>query len=489
MRVMATPGIVEAEGMIEEEPAPAPHDARTAWIARVAMLLIVVSLATLVVAPWLIQRRIAPLRAQVEEAEQGRTLVGLIEFDLAVEMSSLRGYLLSGDTSHVVAFQIALMRENAMYPQLRARTRRLPPGVATHISTLEAAAKRWHRDAAGEEIVRRRRETPDLTKISTEQAQFEAALRAAAALDSALVRESRLRRDEISDADTLRFVITVGLVILGLASAAAAMWFARRVRLLARESAARRDQAERALADLHESNAARERMMRGVTHDLKNPLGAARGFADLLQEGIHGELSPGQARMAAAIRRNVDTALAIIHDLLDLARAEAGTLEVVRQRVDCGALLREAVDDHRAAAAAAGHALAIDAPAAPLEVLADPLRVRQVVGNLLSNAIKYTPHGGRVLVAAAPASNGDGPRPGRWVRVTVEDTGPGIAPEQREAVFQEFERLDPAAAEGHGLGLAIGRRVARLLGGDVTVGEAGLGGAAFTLWLPAAPDD
>ena len=138
-----------------------------------------------------------------------------------------------------------------------------------------------------------------------------------------------------------------------------------------------------------------------------------------------------------------------------------------------------------AAAHAAGHALAIEAPDAPLEALADPLRVRQVVGNLLSNAIKYTPRGGRVLVAAAPALNGDGPRAGRWVRVTVEDSGPGIPPEQRDAVFQEFERLDPGSAEGHGLGLAIGRRVARLLGGDVTVSQAELGGAAFTLWLPA----
>jgi len=472
--------------MTEEEPTPAPHDARTAWVARVAMLLIVATLATLVVAPWLIQRRIVPLRDQVEQAEQGRTLVGLIEFDLAVEMSSLRGYLLSGDSSHLTAYESALTRENGIYAELHEKTRRLP-AVGGRVSTLQAAASRWHQDASRDEIVRRRRATSVLlAQISTEQAQFEAALRAAAALDSALVRESQLRRDEIRDADTLRFAITVGLVILGLASAAAAMWFARRVRLLARESAARREQAERALADLHESNAARERMMRGVTHDLKNPLGAARGFADLLQQGIDGELTPGQARMTAGIRRNVDTALAIIGDLLDLARAEAGTLEVAVERTDCGALLREAVDDHRAAADAAGHALAFDAPAGSLEVLADPLRVRQVVGNLLSNAIKYTPPGGRVLVAAAPASNGDGPRPGRWVRVTVEDTGPGIAPEHREAVFQEFERLDPSAAAGHGLGLAIGRRVARLLGGDVTVGEAGLGGAAFTLWLPAA---
>jgi signal transduction histidine kinase len=228
-------------------------------------------------------------------------------------------------------------------------------------------------------------------------------------------------------------------------------------------------------------------MMRGVTHDLKNPLGAARGFTDLLREGVDGELSPGHARMAAGIRRNLDAALAIIGDLLDLARADAGTLEVAPERTDFGALLRDAVEDHRAAAAAAGHTLELRASDAPLEVVADPLRVRQVVGNLLSNAIKYTPRGGRVVVAAAPSVNGDGPGEGRWVRVTVEDSGPGIPAEHRETVFQEFQRLAPEAAQGHGLGLAIGRRVARLLGGDVTVGEAELGGAAFTFWLPAAP--
>lgn len=484
-------GPVKAEGttMMEAGSTSTLHDARIAWVARVAMLLIVLSLATLVVAPALIQRRIVPLRNQVEHAEQGRTLVGLVEFDLAVEMSSLRGYLLSGDKAHLDAYQDALAHENSLHPRLDSIALGLGDGVAARARALEAASRRWHHDADDDEIVRRRQAAPTpelLAGISTEQAQFEDALRLAASVDAALVGESQLRRDQIRAADQLRFAITVGLVVLALASAAAAMWFARRVRLLAHEAAARRDQAERALTELRESNASRERMMRGVTHDLKNPLGAARGFADLLEAGIEGALSPGQARMAAGIHRNVDTALAIINDLLDLARADAGTLEVAHERTDCKPLLREAVEDHRAAAGAAGHALEVRAPDGPLLVLADSLRVRQVVGNLLSNAIKYTPPGGRVVLDAGPASNGDGPRAGRWVRVTVEDSGRGIPVAQREAVFQEFQRLDPGAAEGHGLGLAIGRRVARLLGGDLTVGDAEIGGAAFTLWLPAA---
>jgi hypothetical protein len=89
--------------MTEETTTPIPHEPRIAWVARVALLLIVLSLATLIVVPALVQRRVGPLRAQVEQAEEGRTLVGLLEFDLAVEMSSLRGYLLSGDRADLAA--------------------------------------------------------------------------------------------------------------------------------------------------------------------------------------------------------------------------------------------------------------------------------------------------------------------------------------------------------------------------------------------------
>jgi signal transduction histidine kinase len=273
----------------------------------------------------------------------------------------------------------------------------------------------------------------------------------------------------------------VGLVVLSLASAAAATWFARRVRLLGREAAARRDQAEAALAELQESVRARERMIRGVTHDLKNPLGAARGYAELLLDPeVAGRLGGRQPEMVGAIRRNLDGALGIIHDLLNLARAESGQLEVVRAPLDCAQLLGEAVDEYRGAAHAAGHQLELVAECDGVRVVSDGARVRQILGNLLSNAIKYTPAGGRIQVTARPQL-GPAPR----LRVAVEDSGPGIALAEREAVFREFERLNAGdQVEGHGLGLAISRRMARLLGAELEVEDGALGGAAFVLTLP-----
>src|SRR5690606_32275906 len=103
-------------------------------------------------------------------------------------------------------------------------------------------------------------------------------------------------------------------------------------------------------------------------------------------------------------------------------------------------------------------------------------------GNLLSNAIKYTPAPGRISVHAQREVREGG---GSWVTIRVDDTGAGIPPEHRDAIFDEFTRLEEQGSPGgHGLGLAIARRIARLLDGDLTVGDAPGGGASFALWLP-----
>jgi len=248
---------------------------------------------------------------------------------------------------------------------------------------------------------------------------------------------------------------------------------AERAALLA-ETQSRRRELERVMES-------RARLIRGFTHDLKNPLGAADGFAQLLEEGVLGELEPRQKEGVEKIRSSLESSLRLIGDLLELARAESGQLELRCEPTDLAALAREAAETHRAQAAAAGLALEVDTPASPLWADTDPVRVLQVLGNLVGNAVKYT-EAGRVRVTAE--TRDAGPGEGRWIAISVRDTGPGIPPEMHEQVFAEFERLGAGRAQGAGIGLAISRRVARLLGGDITL-ESELGvGSTFTFWLP-----
>jgi PAS domain S-box-containing protein len=247
----------------------------------------------------------------------------------------------------------------------------------------------------------------------------------------------------------------------------------RKLQLL-EESERRRDELER----ITESRA---RLMRGFSHDVKNPLGAADGYAQLLEDGIQGALSEKQKESVRRIRRSIGTSLRLIHDLLELARAEAGQIELQRAPTNVAGVAREVAEDFRGQAAAKGLALEIHTPDALLTET-DTTRVRQVLGNLLSNAVKYTAEG-RVTVAADARGGGEF-RTGDWIPVSVTDTGPGIPEANRERIFQEFTRLDPEAQQGAGVGLAISRRIARLLGGDITLRSEVGHGSTFTLWLP-----
>jgi signal transduction histidine kinase len=222
------------------------------------------------------------------------------------------------------------------------------------------------------------------------------------------------------------------------------------------------------------------------------------GHAQLLADGLMGPLAPAQQDSVARIRRAVRSMLALVDDLLELSRAEAGQVRVAAEPTDLDALLRDTVEEHRAAARVAGHRLDLAVADALPDVVTDPERVRQVLGNLLSNAVKYTPEGGRIAVRAELRARGDGNGDGRgdgrgdghaarrWMAIDVADTGPGIPGDQLDAIFDEFARLPAHAAQpGSGLGLSIARRIATLLGGDVTVRNEPQGGARFTLWLPA----
>lgn len=232
-----------------------------------------------------------------------------------------------------------------------------------------------------------------------------------------------------------------------------------------------------------------ERLIRGFTHDVKNPLGAADGFLSLLELGVGGEMSEKQIQSVGHARRSIRTALNLVSGLLDIERAEAGQLDIRQERVDLDAATFEVVDEFRAAAEGKGLALSshVSAIDESLVVESDSARVRQILANLVSNAVKYTQQNGSVSVTAYAGKTDEPPWHGCWAAVAVTDTGPGIPVEKQQLVFREFTRFNPDATAGSGIGLAISRRLARALGGEITFTSMPSVGSTFTLWLPVEP--
>lgn len=246
------------------------------------------------------------------------------------------------------------------------------------------------------------------------------------------------------------------------------------------------EQSEQAREELERVMESRARLIRGFSHDVKNPLGAADGYLQLLEEQILGEMSPRQRDSVARVRRAVHAALALIDDLVELARAEAGQLDVHPHAVDARDLVSEMVAEYRAQAEAAGLSVAQEIPQEFPMVRSDDRRIRQVLGNLLSNAVKYTPAGGQIGARVGTREpDGTARVRGECVTIDIWDTGSGIPPERRDRIFKEFTRLEPSLTAGAGLGLAISRRVARAIGGDLTFESEPGKGSTFTLWLPA----
>jgi signal transduction histidine kinase len=471
--------------IVSPNPREQPH-APPAWMGMLASLFVLAALAALVVVPLLVQQRVDRVRERVEDvADPARTLVRRIQFDLAREAVAVLLRSRTGAPEASELYSEALRDQVAQFPRLQAYAERIGGDAVGEFHRFRVLSEQWQRrisldSAAGTPVGDE--EAREVVRIVGE------VLDAGTRLDEALVREADRNRGVIRRVERFGLRITVALGALALLAAVTVAWLSWRIRQLARVATQRGRQAERALAETARATEARTHLLRGVSHDVKNPLGAARGYAELLELGIKGPLTEQQTQYVQGIRRSIDGALAILADLLDLARADSGGLSVERVQCDLARVASEAAEDHRPAAVAAGHAIEC-AMTGPVRAYTDPGRVRQVLGNLLSNAIKYTPAPGRITVRAERVQ-GDAARPGDWAVVRVTDTGPGIPPDKRESIFDEFSRLhDGTGIQGHGLGLAISRRVARLLNGDLDVAGKPGEGATFTLWLPLRDED
>jgi signal transduction histidine kinase/PAS domain-containing protein len=215
-----------------------------------------------------------------------------------------------------------------------------------------------------------------------------------------------------------------------------------------------------------------------MSHELRTPLNALEGYSSLLEEEIYGPLNEAQHGALGRMRRARGHLVELIDQVLDVARLEAGTKRARPQPVDLPALVDDVAEALRGAAEARGLSFAAEVARDVPSLRTDPGMVRQILTNLIGNAIKFTDAGGvtvRLAVEDATAC------------IDVSDTGPGIAPELHERVFEPFFQVDPSTTRregGVGLGLALSREFSRLLGGDLTLRSTPGQGATFRLCLP-----
>lgn len=254
------------------------------------------------------------------------------------------------------------------------------------------------------------------------------------------------------------------------------------------------EESERLLAELAAAHRARNRLHAYVNHDLRNALHGVSLWAERLEQGARGATGPFTpeegAEIARKILRGSGHALRLVRDVLDLARLEEGRLQTWPRRVVVSDLIEAAIDTISPEAERREVELLFEPEDPRLELVADPDRVLQITLNLLSNAVKFSSAGSLVRLGSesgngTPEGESDGRFDAGWVSIWVQDQGPGIAPEDLERAWGEFQQVNPRDSErGTGIGLALSRQLAEHMGGALTV-ESEVGrGSRFTLRMP-----
>ncbi|HZF14268.1 MAG TPA: ATP-binding protein [Thermoanaerobaculia bacterium] len=348
-------------------------------------------------------------------------------------------------------------------------------------------------DAPGEPVLRG--DPRDLAPVQQALGRRETVLSAAGAFCRRTVEVAdrrweilawRGRTSMMAEQGRLSWVVLVGALLASAVGGSLLLMVTGRnrvvealVRQRTGELVAARDEAVRA-------DRAKSEFLAAMSHEIRTPLNGVIGLADLLASG---PLAPEQRDQAETIRSSGEVLLAILNDILDWAKIEAGRLDVERLPVDARAAVADTFALYRSRARDQGVKLVLDWPeTVPRRVQADPMRLRQVLLNLVSNAVKFTP-GGTVTVAArldaGDADTGEGGR----LAIAVQDTGIGMDEVQRTRLFQPFTQGDASTTRrfgGTGLGLAITARLLEAMEGTITVASAPGSGSLFTVRLPLA---
>ncbi len=238
------------------------------------------------------------------------------------------------------------------------------------------------------------------------------------------------------------------------------------------------DELDRLYKELEAASLHKSKFLASMSHELRTPLNAIIGFSQVLREAMFGEINPKQQEYLDDILTSANHLLALINDVLDLSKVEAGQVELQIAPFSLRETLERSVVMVRERAIENGVRIEY-VPADGLDLVSgDERRIRQVIVNLLSNAVKFTPSGGAVDMRATRA-NGE-------VRIFVVDTGPGIAPEDHARIFEEFQQTEAGLQqrEGTGLGLALSKRLVELHGGRIWVNSEPGKGSTFAFTLP-----
>ena len=277
---------------------------------------------------------------------------------------------------------------------------------------------------------------------------------------------------------TVRVTLYVGVAILSLLAVAMVALALHRFR---RDQERRRLLLERNLQVAESLSREKSAFLSAMSHELRTPLNAIIGFAQLIRDYEFGPETVARFRSYAGhIRDSGEHLLALINDVLDLAKIEAGKMELRESEVDLSVLLRQVAAMMLEQAHKAGIEMELELGSRPVIARVDSLKLKQCVINLLANAVKFTPRGGRVRVALAADAAG--------ATIVVADTGHGIRPEDIARAFDEFGQLEGGMTtkeKGTGLGLPLSKRLIELHGGSVTLESAVGRGTTVTLRLPA----
>lgn len=269
---------------------------------------------------------------------------------------------------------------------------------------------------------------------------------------------------------------------------------------------------ERLYSDVKRANQAKSEFLANISHELRTPLNAIVGFVELLRDGFYGDLSPRQVPPVDRIAASASHLRHLVDQVLDIAKIAAGRLEVHPETIVLRPFVLNIASELESLVSEKGLSFSITVGASLPRVRTDPAHLRQILINLIGNAVKYTPSGTvsvrtRLVGAPTPTSGtrrvsmssmdttGERTSPpslshsGTWVALQVVDTGVGIGPENFDRIFDEFEQVNAgprgdSMQRGTGLGLAISRRLARLLGGEISVESEHGRGSIFTVWLP-----